>query len=105
MLLRQVRSVPLPTSTETFPMWRSIFLALGIMAIVIGAELLIIDSANLYSAAETRASSFINPSGGPSANARIWRPKEWMPWLLMAAGTITVLYAFTLPQRFRRQHA
>ena len=87
-------------------MWRSIFLALGIMAIVIGAECLVIDSANFYSAAETRASSFINPAGDPAATARIWRPKEYMPWLLMAAGTITVLYAFTLPKRFgRREHA
>ncbi|KAA1259689.1 hypothetical protein LF1_22240 [Rubripirellula obstinata] len=84
-------------------MWRSIFLALGIMAIVIGAECLIIDSASLYSAAETRASSFMNPAGDPSANSRVWRPKEHLPWLLMAAGTITVLYSFTLPQRFRRR--
>ena len=84
-------------------MWRSIFLALGIMAIIVGAECLIIDSANLYSAGETRASSFMNPAGNPSSSTNVWHPKEWMPWLMLAGGTITVLYAFTLPQRFRRR--
>lgn len=83
-------------------MWRSIFLALGIMAIVIGAECLIIDSAHLYSAGGTKASSFINPADSPSTSTRVWRPKEWMPWLMLAAGAITILYAFTLPKRFRR---
>ncbi|MDA8746408.1 hypothetical protein N9N28_17430 [Rubripirellula amarantea] len=83
-------------------MWRSIFLALGIMAIIVGAECLVIDSANMYSANETRPSSFINPAGSPSATAKVWRPKEWMPWMLLAGGTITILYAFTLPKRFRR---
>ena len=36
-------------------MWRSIFIALGIMAIVVGVECLMIDSATFYTAAETRA--------------------------------------------------
>lgn len=86
-------------------MWRSIFLALGIMAIILGAECLVIDSANLYSARETQASSFMNPAGSPSGSASVWRPKEWMPWFLLAGGAITILYSFTLPQRFRRSVA
>ena len=83
-------------------MWRSIFLALGIMAIVVGAECLFIDSAHFYSAGETKASSFMNPADRPSTSTHAWRPKEWMPWLMLAAGAITILYAFTLPKRFRR---
>ncbi|TWU54600.1 hypothetical protein Poly51_33190 [Rubripirellula tenax] len=82
-------------------MRRSIFIALGIMAIILGAEFLMIDSANLYAAGETRPASFINPAGSPSGNVSTWRPKEWMPWAFLSLGAITVLYAFTLPRRWR----
>jgi len=83
-------------------MWRSIFIAIGIMAIIIGVECMMIESANLYSAAGTQASSFMNPAGTPSIDTREWRPKEWFPWTVLSAGVITILYAFTLPRRWYR---
>jgi hypothetical protein len=83
-------------------MWRSVFIALGIMAIVVGLECLMIDSANFYSAGQTDATSFLNPSGAPSLNTKAWEPREWFPWAVLSAGTITILYAFTLPRRWRR---
>lgn len=83
-------------------MWRSIFLALGIMAIIFGLECLLIESASLYSAGETSTRSFMDPSGAPSAQTRLWQPKEWHPWLALCGGTVAVLYVFTLPQRFGR---
>lgn len=82
-------------------MWRAIFIALGLMAIIIGLECLAIESAIFYKPSETRASSFINPIGQPAGDTREWRPQEWFPWLILSAGTITVLYAFTLPKRIR----
>ncbi|QDT03186.1 hypothetical protein K227x_15680 [Rubripirellula lacrimiformis] len=82
-------------------MRRSIFIALGIMAVILGVEFLLIDSANLYAAGDTRPSSFINPAGIPTSNVSVWRPKEWMPWAFLSGGAITVLYAFTLPKRWR----
>ncbi len=82
-------------------MRRALFIALGIMAIIIGLECLMIDSANFYSAKETNARSFFNPSGSPSFDTEVWRPKEWLPWTCLSVGAITVLYAFTLPQRFQ----
>ena len=81
-------------------MWRSIFIAVGIMAIIIGVETMMIDSAVFYSASDTNASSFINPLGQPSADTRTWEPKEWFPWAVLSAGAVTILYAFTLPKRF-----
>ena len=54
-------------------------LRLGVMAIILGFECLVIDSASLYSASGTNAESFLNPVGIPSANTREWRPKEWFP--------------------------
>lgn len=81
-------------------MWRSIFIAVGIMAIIIGLECLVIDSANFYSAAETEAGAFVNPVAVPASHSQQWRPKEWFPWVILTAGGITVLYAITLPKRF-----
>ena len=81
-------------------MRRAFFIAVGVMAIIVGLECLVIDSANVYSAKQTDASSFLAPSGSPSLNTRVWRPKEWIPWAALSVGTITVLYAFTLPKRF-----
>ena len=81
-------------------MWRSIFIAVGIMAIILGVECLLIESANFYSASETNASSFINPIGDPAPDTREWRPKEWFPWAVLCGGAITILYAFTLPKRW-----
>ena len=87
-------------SSWQLPMWRSIFIAVGIMAIIIGLECLVIDSANFYSASETDAGSFVNPVSVPASNVQQWRPKEWFPWVILTAGGITVLYAITLPKRF-----
>ena len=81
-------------------MWRSLFIALGIMAIIVGFECLVIESADIYSAKGTNARSFMNPSGNPSANVQEWKPKEWFPWAFLSAGGITILYAFTLPKRW-----
>jgi hypothetical protein len=37
----------------------------------------------------------------PSANTWLYQPREWMPWSLLAAGTVIVIYTFTLPGRRR----
>ena len=86
-------------------MWRSVFLAIGLMAVIVGFECLVIESANVYAAGQTQASTFVNPLGEPSPSTTEWRPKEWFPWVVLAAGSLTILYAFTLPGRFRRAMA
>ena len=83
-------------------MWRSLFIGIGIMALIFGVECLLIDSATLYGASDTTAANFIDPSGAPSASTKEWRPKEWLPWAVLSAGALIVLYSFTLPRRFRR---
>jgi hypothetical protein len=81
-------------------MWRSLFVSIGIMAVIFGIECLFIESATLYggSASDLRASSFL--SSGAVASTREWRPQEWFPWAVISAGVVTVIYAFTLPQRW-----
>lgn len=80
-------------------MWRSFFLAVGIMLIILGLECLMIDSATVYAAGDANASDFIDPRAVP-AGKRILQPAEWMPWTLLSTGAIVVLYAITLPRRW-----
>jgi hypothetical protein len=86
-------------------MWRSLFLALGIMAIIVGLETMLIENANFYGAAESSAADFANPGGPPSYSIKSWTPGEAFPWALLFVGGVVVIYAFTLPQRFGRHHA
>lgn len=76
-------------------MWRSFFLAIGIMLVVLGAECLIIDSATLHaSPAPTPTNSLI--ADPVVATTRQFIPSEWMPWSLLGSGALTILYAITL---------
>lgn len=68
-------------------MWRSLFLALGVSACVLGAEALFIDQAVL------------KKTEGQSVAQKVVNPPEWAPWSLMAGGAITVIYSFTIPRR------
>lgn len=82
-------------------MWRSLFLAVGTMMIIIGLEAMLIDSATVYAAAESSATNFLDPSAAPAMNTKVIRPGEWTPWVILSIGAIVVLYAITLPQRWR----
>lgn len=64
-------------------MWRSLFLAVGITLIIIGAECLVIDSA------------LVTGEGGP----KHFKPPEWAPWSMISTGSIIILYSFTIPKR------
>ena len=81
-------------------MWRSLFLAIGTMMIIIGIEAMLIDSATVYAAAESSAAQFIDPSAPPTIITKEIQPGEWTPWVILSIGAIVVLYAFTLPQRW-----
>ncbi|MCM2370486.1 hypothetical protein [Aporhodopirellula aestuarii] len=83
-------------------MWRSLFLAIGIMVIVVGVETMFIDSASVYAAAESTAVNFVDPSAPPAPTTTTWQPGEKFPWAMLAIGTIIVLYAITLPKRWHK---
>lgn len=81
-------------------MWRSLFLALGIMTMIVGIESMLIDSATVYAAGETSTSEFADPGEEPARKTKTVTPGEFVPWALLSGGAIIVLYAFTLPKRF-----
>ncbi len=94
-----------PLALRLFTVWRSLFLAVGAMLMIIGVESMLIDSATVYAAADSSASEFVDPSAPPAIKTKVIRPSEWTPWASLSVGAIVVLYAFTLPQRFRRPSA
>ena len=71
-------------------MWRSLFLAVGVFTLVLGLECLLIDRATLISNRDTTNQEFSEMA-----------PPDWAPWSLMSAGTIVILYSFTLPKRLK----
>lgn len=81
-------------------MWRSLFLAVAIMMIILGLECLMIDSASVYAAGKSSAANFIDPSIPPAQTTKIWQPSEALPWGLLSGGAVIILYAVTLPKRF-----
>jgi hypothetical protein len=79
-------------------MWRSFFLAIGTYCLILGAECLAIDKAELkVSSAPARG-----PFGGRLApSTREVEPAEWAPWSLMSGGAVVILYSFTLPAKLK----
>ncbi len=83
-------------------MWRSIFFAVGITLCILGAECLVVEEAVLAESIAPRApiiaaDGTINPRG----RQREIKTEEWMPWSFMIAGSVIILYTFTLPRRFQ----
>ena len=66
-------------------MWKSLFLATGIAACVLGVELLLIDSAVVLP---------LDGVGGP----RTFTAPDWAPWTLLSVGAMTVLHFVSLPR-------
>jgi hypothetical protein len=73
-----------PSEVSGVAMWKSMFLAVGIFATLVGIELLFVDSA------------VISPLTG--GGSRTVAAPEWAPWLLISVGAITILNLCTLPR-------
>ena len=97
-------------------MLRSLLFGLGIFLLVLGAQTLVVDRwimsnnsslANLVEGNSNNRSSniltagFSNNGGSyydssrTSGAKRVYQTKEWMPWSLLAAGTMIVLYSYS----------
>ncbi len=97
-------------------MLRSLLFGLGIFLLVLGAQTLVVDRwimsnssslANLIEGNSNNQSGNILTAGfsnnggsyydSPRLNGakRVYQTKEWMPWSLLAAGTMIVLYSYS----------
>lgn len=78
-------------------MWRAFFLALGVFLCLLGGEFLACDHFVLR--APVRETQIQNTMQNvaftvPSINQkRIYVPKDWMPWTLLASGAIVLIYS------------
>lgn len=70
------------------------------MLVILGIECLLIDSATVFAAGESRATDFIDPSREPGNSTKVVQPSEWMPWTMLSSGAVVILYAITLPRRW-----
>ena len=90
-------------------MWRAFFLALGINLIIIGAQCLVVEQVVLTTNRDSKPAIAnvdniytpvsYNQQSVSSTPKKTFRPKDWMPWSLLAAGTIIVIYTYSLPKR------
>jgi hypothetical protein len=67
-------------------MWRALFLAVGITVTILGVEFLAVDKAVLHRT---------NKETG-KRTTHVIQPPEWVPWSLLSAGTVVVLYSFSI---------
>lgn len=73
-------------------MWRSLFLALGLYLVLLGAEGLVVERVTLAASGE-------HGPWGYATRGREIAPAPWVPWSLLSSGAVTILYSFTLPAR------
>lgn len=79
-------------------MWRSIFIALGVFLCLLGAEFLACDHLVLRGTIrEPERNSAMMTVGYPGAEQpaqrKIYVPKDWMPWTLLASGVVVLMYS------------
>ena len=80
-------------------MWRSLFLALGIVLCILGAECFVLEKAVLASdapVAEQAASLFLT-SQAPGNKEYV--PPESAPWTLVTVGAVIIIYSHSIPRR------
>jgi len=81
-------------------MWRSLFLAFGIVLCILGAECLVLEKAVLAQDKDQpqQNASYLLPAA-PEPKTKEITPPEWAPWSLMSTGLVVILYSYSLPRR------
>jgi len=81
-------------------MWRSLFLAIGIYLLLLGAQCLAVEKVVLKFHEPARERIDLLGTKTLEAGApRTLAPPEWVPWSLMSTGAVVCLYSFTVPRR------
>jgi hypothetical protein len=75
-------------------MWRAFFCALGISALILGGEFLVLERATLTLPPDPEARSDTLMGGVQEAfRTKEFVPPEWAPWTLLSCGAVIMLYA------------
>ena len=95
-------------------MWRALILAVGITLIMLGAQLFFVEQLEIkrvrpakkppaqvfnngFGESPFQQASFQSPLAPDPPKTLLYTPKDWMPWSLLAVGTVVVIYTFTIP--------
>jgi len=80
-------------------MWRSLFLALGVYLVLLGAQCLGVEKfvLSVHEPPRQLAEGEFKP--GPRREVT---PPPWAPWSLMSTGAVVCLYSFTIPLRMQK---
>jgi hypothetical protein len=76
-------------------MWRSFFLAVGVMLCILGVECLGVQEVVF----KARAPAAQSETGASLGSSQRIIPPEYAPWSLMGLGAVVILYAYDLPRR------
>jgi len=79
-------------------MWRSLFLAVGAYLALLGAQCLGVQKFILKPENPQASESLFDPRGAMTPRREV-TPQPWVPYSLMAAGTIVCVYCFSIPKR------
>ena len=75
-------------------MWRALFCAVGISALVLGGEFIVLERATLTLPADPETQQRPVLGGFHEAlHTKDFVPPEWAPWALLSFGAVVVLYA------------
>lgn len=80
-------------------MWRSLFLAMGIVLCILGAECLVLEKAVLARNDEQPDQTKSYLVSAPEPSREEFEPPEWLPWGLISFGAVVILYSYSLPRR------
>lgn len=93
-------------------MWKAFFFAFGVSLIILGVECFLVDQVEvtrlkrrtetpqantLFGQPQAKPASFVTPIQRDGSFK--YQPKEWVPWSLLAIGTVVLIYTCTLPGR------
>lgn len=80
-------------------MWRAFFMAVGLAAVILGGEMLLIDKATLTLPAEEplEPNSFMS-TVHETFYTKDFVPPEHAPWTLLSVGAVVFLYSHTAPR-------
>lgn len=77
---------------------RALFLGTGVYVACVGALLFFVETVTLHACAETGSTIVRWLTTDSAGQGRIINPPEWLPYMLVGMGGVTVLYAIALPK-------
>ena len=82
---------------------RALFLGTGVYVACIGALLFFVEAVTLHAAPESGSTIIRWLTTDAAGHGRIINPPDWLPYMLVGMGGVTVLYAIALPKAAWKQ--